>query len=99
MRKPMQVQPKRAGSCVRHLRLSITISVFRVSTRRLPATGMAQRADGSWNGIATMDLFTNRRRLLSLWLPRLPTDRLRRRNGAGKNGDGPDKPLVVSIKT
>jgi protein ImuB len=45
-----------------------------------------------------MDLFTNRRRILSVWLPRLPTDRLRRKNGAGKTGDGPDKPLVVSIK-
>jgi protein ImuB len=40
-----------------------------------------------------MDLFANRRRIVSIWLPRLPTDRLRRKNSAA-----PDKPLVVSIK-
>ena len=45
-----------------------------------------------------MDLFANpglpkSRRIVSIWLPRLPTDRLRRKNSAA-----PDKPLVVSIK-
>src|SRR6185437_17049221 len=90
----MQVPPKRAGLFVRRPPLPKTISGLRVSTRCLPATVMARQADGSWNGMAMMDLFTNGRRILSVWLPRLPTDRLRR-----KNGGGPDKPLVVSIKS
>ncbi|HVZ69295.1 MAG TPA: DNA polymerase Y family protein [Rhizomicrobium sp.] len=46
-----------------------------------------------------MDLFTNRRRILSIWLPRLPTDRLTRKAGPKKNCAAPDKPLVVAIKT
>ncbi|MGH8324185.1 MAG: Y-family DNA polymerase, partial [Steroidobacteraceae bacterium] len=45
----------------------------------------------------TIELFArhaSRRRILALWLPRLPTDRLRR----GKDGGAPDEPLVLSIR-
>jgi protein ImuB len=45
-----------------------------------------------------MDLFTNNRRILSVWLPRFPTDRLIRKAGQKKNCAAPDKPLVVAIK-
>ena len=39
---------------------------------------MAQLGDGSWNGIAMKPFSDNRRRILSLWLPRLPIDRIKR---------------------
>src|SRR5215470_6416050 len=35
-------------------------------------------ADGSWNGNAMSAFSQNRRRILSLWLPRLPIDRIKR---------------------
>src|SRR5690242_19038233 len=38
---------------------------------------MARPGDGSWNG-NVMSAFSARRRILSLWLPRLPIDRIRR---------------------
>ena len=43
-------------------------------------------AGGSWNGNVMSAFSVNRRRILSLWLPRLPIDRIQRsssRNGAG----------------
>src|SRR4051812_45701802 len=39
---------------------------------------MARPASGSWNGIVMSAFSVKRRRILSLWLPRLPTDRIRR---------------------
>src|SRR5215475_11205567 len=42
------------------------------------ATVMARLGDGSWNGIAMKSFSDNRRRILSLWLPRLPIDRIKR---------------------
>src|SRR5262245_17272773 len=44
----------------------------------LSATVMALLGDGSWNGIAMKAFSDNRRRILSLWLPRLPIDRIKR---------------------
>src|ERR1700709_2111654 len=41
------------------------------------AIAMARTATGSWNG-SVMSAFSVKRRILSLWLPRLPTDRIRR---------------------
>ena len=38
---------------------------------------MARPGDGSWNGIVMSD-FSAKRRILSLWLPRLPIDRIKR---------------------
>ena len=46
----------------------------RASTPSLSATVTARPGAGSWNG-NVMSAFSARRRILSLWLPRLPTDR------------------------
>src|SRR6185437_179377 len=40
---------------------------------------MAPLAAGSWNGNVMSAFSENRRRILSLWLPRLPTDRIKRK--------------------
>src|ERR1700716_2805627 len=39
---------------------------------------MALSAGGSWNGNVMSAFSVNRRRILSLWLPRLPIDRIKR---------------------
>src|SRR5262245_61755011 len=48
---------------------------------------MARPGDGSWNGIV-MSAFSAKRRILSLWLPRLPIDRIKLQlalaNGGGQ---------------
>jgi protein ImuB len=44
----------------------------------LSATVMALLAGGSWNGNVMSAFSENRRRILSLWLPRLPIDRIKR---------------------
>jgi protein ImuB len=44
---------------------------------------MALSGGGSWNGNVMSAFSTNRRRFLSLWLPRLPTDRIKRRFSRG----------------
>ena len=50
----------------------------RCSMRSLSATVMARLGGGSWNGIVMSAFSVNRRRILSLWLPRLPIDRIKR---------------------
>ena len=40
---------------------------------------MARSGDGSWNGNVMSANSVNRRRILSLWLPRLPIDRIKRK--------------------
>ena len=50
----------------------------RCSTRSLSATVMALLGGGSWNGNVMSAFSQNRRRILSLWLPRLPIDRIKR---------------------
>jgi len=47
-------------------------------TRSLFAPVMALWGGGSWNGTVMSAFSRNRRRILSLWLPRLPTDRIKR---------------------
>src|SRR6266481_3154319 len=42
---------------------------------------MALSGGGSWNGNVMSAFSRNRRRILSLWLPRLPTDRIQRQLG------------------
>ena len=54
----------------------------RCSTRSSSATVMALSADGSWNGNVMSAFSQNRRRILSLWLPRLPIDRIKRQLSA-----------------
>jgi len=44
----------------------------------LSATVMALLGGGSWNGNVMSAFSGNRRRILSLWLPRLPIDRIKR---------------------
>src|SRR4051794_14590403 len=44
---------------------------------------MARPANGSWNGIVMSAFSVKQRRILSLWLPRLPTDRIRRQRLRG----------------
>ena len=51
----------------------------RCSTRNWFVTVMARSAAGSWNGNVMSAFSANRRRILSLWLPRLPIDRIKRR--------------------
>ena len=51
----------------------------RCSTRNSFATVMARSAGGSWNGNVMSASSANRRRILSLWLPRLPIDRIKRK--------------------
>src|SRR6478672_196627 len=57
---------------------------------------MARAAGGSWNGNVMSASSVNRRRILSLWLPRLPIDRIQRFfNGAlGRTNE----PNIVVIK-
>ena len=50
----------------------------RCSTRNSFVTVMARSGDGSWNGNVMSAFSANRRRILSLWLPRLPIDRIKR---------------------
>src|SRR5258708_12780925 len=57
---------------------------------------MALLGAGSWNGNVMSACSQNRRRFLSLWLPRLPIDRIKRQlaRGAPVNDD----PSVVVTK-
>src|SRR5207249_3912151 len=48
------------------------------STRNWYATVMARSGGGSWNGNVMSAFSPNRRRILSLWLPHLPIDRIQR---------------------
>src|SRR5258708_1326311 len=47
---------------------------------------MALLGGGSWNGNVMSAFSVNRRRILSLWLPRLPIDRIKRQLAGGKGG-------------
>src|SRR6202163_526237 len=69
----------------------------RCSTRSLSATVMARSAGGSWNGNVMSAFSRNRRRILSLWLPRLPIDRIKRQ--LAQSNDAPaNLPSVVVTK-
>ena len=59
------------------------------STPNSPATVMDPPGDGSWNGRVMSTFSANGRRILSVWLPRLPTDRFRRLQRQG-NAAAPD---------
>src|SRR6202162_6293858 len=69
----------------------------RCSTRSLSATVMARAAVGSWNGNVMSAFSRTRRRILSLWLPRLPIDRIKRQ--LAQSNDAPaNLPSVVVTK-
>src|SRR3954454_14105683 len=55
----------------------------RCSTCNSFVTVMARLGGGSWNGNVMSAFSTNRRRILSLWLPRLPLDRIKRQLARG----------------
>src|SRR5688572_25650980 len=69
-----------------------TTGAILFSTHNSLVTARAGWALSACNGIVIMPHST--RRILALWLPRLPTDRLTRRKDAPS-----DAPLVVSLKT
>ncbi len=54
----------------------------RCSTRNWFAIVMARSGGGSWNGNVMSASSASRRRILSLWLPHLPIDRIRRQREA-----------------
>jgi protein ImuB len=60
---------------------------------------MARPANGSWNGNVMSAFSVKRRRILSLWLPRLPTDRIRRKGSRGAApADDDGNPCIVVAK-
>src|SRR5262249_37555631 len=69
----------------------------RCSTQSLFATVMARSAGGSWNGSVMSADSASRRRILSLWLPQLPIDRIRRQLSSSVVEQG-DFPRVVVAK-
>ncbi len=73
---------RRDGSCARRIRRRQRRGARGArlsSTRNWFATVMARSAAGSWNGNVMSAFSPNRRRILSLWLPRLPIDRIKRK--------------------
>src|SRR5260370_18713222 len=80
-RCPNRALQKRAGWYARHPRFpAMKIGAAPSSTRNLRATGTERPGAGLWNGVRTMasSNLLGERRILALWLPRLPTDRIRR---------------------
>src|SRR5258705_9340576 len=83
------LRPRRQdGSCARRIRCRQPLPCLRrlgppgarpSSTCNWFVTVMARSAAGSWNGIVMSASSVNRRRILSLWLPRLPIDRIKRK--------------------
>src|ERR1700716_1959202 len=57
---------------------------------------MALLGGGSWNGNVMSAFSRNRRRILSLWLPRLPIDRIKRQ--LWQDTAAPAKPCIVVAK-
>lgn len=92
-----QAQRKRAGLCAPLPLHPLTkIGVGRNLMQHLYATGKDAQGTGLWNGIAMREFFVSPRRILALLLPRLPTDRLKRRWKALGKLD--KRPLVVAAK-
>src|SRR5258708_13768510 len=57
---------------------------------------MAVLGGGSWNGKVMSAFSANRRRILSLWLPRLPIDRIKRQ--LWRSNAAPANPCIVVAK-
>ena len=93
-RRSRSPRPRRPdGSCARRIRRRQHCGAHgarRCSTRSSFVTVMARSAGGSWNGNVMSAFSANRRRILSLWLPRLPIDRIKRQlapNSAALDND------------
>jgi protein ImuB len=59
---------------------------------------MALSGGGSWNGNVMSAFSANRRRILSLWLPRLPIDRIKRQLARSNAAPANDDPCIVVAK-
>src|SRR4030081_1217738 len=59
---------------------------------------MALSGGGSWNGNVMSAFSRNRRRILSLWLPRLPIDRIKRQLARDTAAPASDGPSIVVAK-
>src|SRR6202790_1582149 len=59
---------------------------------------MALLAGGSWNGNVMSAFSVNRRRILSLWLPRLPIDRIKRQLARDNAAPADNQPSIVVAK-
>src|SRR5260370_30428987 len=59
---------------------------------------MALSGAGSWNGNVMSAFSRNRRRILSLWLPRLPTDRIKRQLACDSAALVNSSPCIVVAK-
>src|SRR5947207_14057210 len=84
-RRSRRLRPRKPdGSCARRIRRRRSLQCLRrlgarrCSTQTSFATVMARSGVGSWNGNVMSAFSENRRRILSLWLPRLPIDRIKR---------------------
>ena len=71
--------------------------VHQCSTPISFATVMARWVGGSWNGNVMSAFSANHRRILSLWLPHLPIDRIKRQLSSSDGGQS-DFPQVVVAK-
>ena len=66
---------------------------------------MAPPAAGSWNGKVMSAFSQNRRRILSLWLPRLPIDRIKRAKafssevGTGSREENASKKIIKTLSS
>src|SRR6266702_1837750 len=94
-------RPRRPdGSCARRIRRLPRPGrrgARRCSTPSSFVTVMARSGGGSWNGNVMSAFSLNRRRILSLWLPRLPIDRIKRQL-SGTNVELGNTPSVVVAK-
>ena len=59
---------------------------------------MALSGAGSWNGNVMSAFSRNQRRILSLWLPRLPTDRIQRQLARDIAAPADNSPCIVVVK-
>lgn len=99
-----RVRPRHDGLSMpphRHHRVKKMIGDEQHSMCSSCAIGTDRPGNGEWNGMGSMDFLeaaaiTNTRRILSVWLPRLPTDRLKHKKQRGAPLS--EKPIVIAVK-
>src|SRR5207237_10747612 len=100
-RRSRRLRPRKPdGSCARRIRRPMcpgARGARRCSTQPLFVTVMARSGGGSWNGNVMSAFSENRRRILSLWLPRLPIDRIKR--STAEQADNASPSVVVAKQT
>jgi hypothetical protein len=85
--------PPPCPQCLRRLGMP---GARRCSTQSSSATVMARSGGGSWNGNVMSAFSLNRRRILSLWLPRLPIDHIQRQLSINSAAPGKIPSVVVA---